>query len=175
MKEIKSLVYLASLKILPLLKKAYCWQQNNSFDTQAFIFFPTTIHRRLCGNIWQNESQLSKGFSLIFLLFPLPYSCNIPIRFHLKLKFSFGELKIRHDYNNLYVSVLIVKHTSLKKEVFSKLFFTHFWRLQNSEMLESTCENTDLFILVCFEINWALERNFGENQTTYTICTANIQ
>ena len=104
------MVYLVSLKILLLLKKAYCWQQNNSFDTQAFTFFPTTIHRRLCGNIWQNESQLSKGFSLIFLLFPLPYSCNIPIRFHLKLKFSFGELKIRHDYNNLYVSVLIVKH-----------------------------------------------------------------
>lgn len=126
MKEIKLLVYLASLKILPLLKKAYCWQQNNSFDTQAFIFFPTTIHRRLCGNIWQNESQLSKGFSLIFLLFPLPYSCNIPIRFHLKLKFSFGELKIRHDYNSLYVSALIVKHMYFFEEgsIFKVIFYS---------------------------------------------------
>ena len=130
MKEIKLLVYLTSLKILSLLKKAYCWQQNNSFDTQAFIFFPTTIHRRLCGNIWQNESQLSKGFSLIFLLFPLPYSCNIPIRFHLKLKFSFGELKIRHDYNNLYVSFNCKTYFFEEGSIF-KVIFYYFWRLQN--------------------------------------------
>ena len=137
MKEIKLLVCLASLKILPLLKKAYCWQQNNSFDTQAFIFFPTTIHRRLCGNIWQNESQLSKGFSLIFLLFPLPYSCNIPIRFHLKLKFSFGELKIRHDYNNLYVSALTYCKTYVllwRRKYFQSCFLLFFdvCRIQKS-------------------------------------------
>ena len=148
MKEIKSLVYLASLKILPLLKKAYCWQQNNSFDTQAFNFFPTTIHRRLCGNIWQNESQLSKGFSLIFLLFPLPYSCNIPIRFHLKLKFSFGELKIRHDYNSLYVSALIVKHMYFFEEgsIFKVIFYSFLTSAKFKKVAEQVWKYRTFYI-----------------------------
>ena len=164
MKEIKLLVYLTSLKILSLLKKAYCWQQNNSFDTQAFIFFQLQFIGGCAATSDKMNLNWVKGSVSFFLLFPLPYSCNIPIRFHLKLKFSFGELKIRHDYNNLYVSVLTYCKTySFEEGSIFKVIFYSFLKVGEQIWIYRPFYISMLWNYLSF-----FEINFAENQTTYT-------
>ena len=144
MKEIKLLVCLASLKILPLLKKAYCWQQNNSFDTQAFIFFQLQFIGGCAATSDKMNLNWVKGSVSFFYYSPFHIHATYLLDSIWNWNLVLGNWKL-----GMIIITCVVKDTRLKKEAFSKLSFTHFWKL------ESKFEFTDLFISVCFEIIWA--------------------